>query len=216
MKRIAALVGVIALGVAAYASGVFELLGDQERIRALLEESGAWGPVLYVLAFALLEPFGIPGIFFVVPASLVWPLWWAGLLSWIGSIGAGVVGFSFARWIGKEWVERHLTERMRAYDERLAERGLQTVIVVRLLFFLTPPAHWALGLSKVRFGPFVLGTAIGFIPGIAAITLIGRGLFGVLSDQPRGLWVAVGIAIAVALFLRNRNRRAAQDSAADG
>lgn len=211
MKRALVLVGVAGILIAAYAGGAFELLTDQERIGALLTESGAWGPILYVVAFALLEPFGVPGLLFVVPASLVWPLWWAGLLSWIGAVLAGVVGFAFARWIGKDWVEQHLTPRLRSYDEHLAERGLQTVIVVRLLFFLAPPAHWALGLSKVRVAPFVLGSAIGFIPGIAVITLAGRGLFSFLSDQPRGLWLVVGIGIALAIYLRNRNRRSAAD-----
>jgi len=204
VKRAAVLIAVAVVAAVAYWSGAIELLSDEERTRALLAEAGAWGPVLYVAAFALLEPFGVPGLFFIVPASLVWPLWWAGLLSWTGAVLAGLVGFGFARWIGKDWVEQHLTPRLRAYDERLAERGLQTVIIVRLLFFLAPPAHWALGLSKVRITPFVLGTAIGFIPGIAAITLLGSGLFDLLRAAPRGTWLVVGVLIALAIYLRRR------------
>ena len=119
----------------AYLSGALAAI-DQEAIQTFLSRSGAWGPLAYVAAFALLEPFGVPGIAFVVPATFAWPLWQAYLLSWAGSIGAGIVGFSFARWIGRDWVKQRLPERLTRYDERLAERGLLTVIIVRLVFFL--------------------------------------------------------------------------------
>ena len=112
--------------------GPRELLSDTDRISALLTESGIWGPLVYVAVFSLLEPAGVPGTLFIVPASLVWPLWLAFLLSWAGSIGAGVVGFGFARSLGRDWVQARLPDRLRGYDQRLAERGLTTVIVVRL------------------------------------------------------------------------------------
>ena len=57
-----------ALGVAAWQVA---LLGP-ERARELLQQTGAWAPVVYVLSFALLEPFGVMGIFFVGPGSLIW------------------------------------------------------------------------------------------------------------------------------------------------
>lgn len=199
----------MALGVAAWLGGLFELISEPERVRTLLTESGVWGPLLFTLAFGLLEPFGVPGILFVVPATLAWPLGMAFALCWLGSVLAGIVGFGFARSIGRDWVAAHLPQRLRAYDQRLAERGLQTVILVRLLFFLAPPAHWALGLSRVRFGPFVLGTAIGFLPGIAALVFLGKGAFALLGEQPRVVWLAVAIAAgAVFVLLRQlRTRR---------
>ncbi len=212
--RLAVLAGVVALVAVAWLSGLFDLLSDADRARALLSESGPLGPVVFVLAFGLLEPFGLPGILFVVPATAVWPLWLAFLLSWLGSVLAGVVGFSFARWIGRDWVEDHLPGRMRAYDRRLAEHGLRTVIVVRLMFFLAPPAHWALGLSQVRFAPFVLGTAIGFAPGIALLALFGKGLLEYLGEQPSSFWILGIAAIAIAVLLRQL-RAVATSSAED-
>jgi uncharacterized membrane protein YdjX (TVP38/TMEM64 family) len=206
-RRLLVLAALLGIAVAAWLGGLFELVREPERVQALLTESGVWGPLVFTLAFGLLEPFGVPGILFVVPASLAWPLGTAFALCWLGSVLAGIVGFGFARSIGRDWVAAHLPERLRAYDQRLAERGLQTVILVRLLFFLAPPAHWALGLSRVRFGPFVLGTAIGFLPGIAALVFFGRGAFALLADQPRVVWLTMAIA-AGAIFVLLRQLRA--------
>lgn len=190
--------------VGAWAAGWFEGL-DRERVTELIHAAGPWGPVVFVAAFALLEPFGAPGVLFAVPASWVWPMPEAFALSWLGAVGAGCVGFFFARTIGRDWVEAHLPDRFRRFDERLATRGLVTVIVVRLVFFLAPPAHWVLGLSPVRVTPFVLGTFIGFAPGIFVLVLFGEGLLRAFDQVPPQL-LAGGVAALLAFALWRRHR----------
>ena len=209
VARAAVLAAIVALVCAAWWGGWFDLL-DAERVRSLLTESGAWGPVLYVASFALIEPLGAPGILFIIPASFVWPLAVAFALSWIASIGAGIVGFSFARWIARDFVQRHLPDRFNRFDRQLAERALLGVIVVRLVFFLAPPAHWVLGVSRVPFGTFVLGTAIGFAPGVALMTVAGPALVEFWNSVERpGLWIGLAVLVfaigrRVIRFLRSR------------
>jgi uncharacterized membrane protein YdjX (TVP38/TMEM64 family) len=202
----------LALLTALFASGAVDILADADRVAAYLRSIGIWGYVLYVASFALLEPFGVPGILFVVPAAMVWPSWLACLLSLVGATGAGIIGGAFARFIARDWVEAHMPARFRAFDDRLARRGLRTVIVVRLLFFLAAPAHWVLGLSTVPFRTLILGTAIGFIPGIVALTLVGGSLLDATRDAPPWLWLALGIAIAAAVAFRRMRRSRASDS----
>jgi uncharacterized membrane protein YdjX (TVP38/TMEM64 family) len=202
--------GILAAG---YGLGLFDLLQDTERATGLLRDLGGWGYALYVLAFALLEPFFIPGILFILPAALTWPAWLALTLSLIGSVGAGVVGFGFARFLARDWVSQRIPQRLHRWDARLEERGLQTVILVRLVLFLMPPAHWALGISRVRFAPFLLGTTIGFIPGVAALTYLSRGIVDWLRDQPDGRWQAFAIA-AGAVYVLYRIVRSLRGSGA--
>jgi uncharacterized membrane protein YdjX (TVP38/TMEM64 family) len=208
---------VVLLGVVAgilsalYFSGFFEYIEDAERVRASLDGLGMWAPVLYILAFSCLEPFFVPGFAFIVPGAFVWSYGTLFLLSWLGSIGAGIVGFSFARYLGRDYVEGRLPASLRRYDERLAERGLRTVILVRLTLFLAPPAHWLLGVSQVRFAPFVLGTAIGFLPGIALLTYVvvflGESLGDFFANQPREFWIGLGVVIVALALVRRRVRR---------
>ena len=210
---LALLLGVAVLGL--WASGVLADV-DHQQVREWLRASGPWGPALFLICFALLEPLGVPGILFVVPASFVWPPWLAFLLSWLGAVSAGIVGFATARWLARDWVAERLPEGLRAWDERLEERGLWPVIVVRLLFFLAPPAHWVLGLSRVRPSVFLLGSAIGFVPGIAVLSFAGPALLELWRSSERpGLWIAGGIVL-LALGRRGfqRLRRPRQDVSA--
>jgi LPXTG-motif cell wall-anchored protein len=91
---------------------------------------------------------------------------------------------------------------------------VETVILVRLFFFLAAPAHWALGLSPVRFRPFVIGSAIGFVPGMLLVSFAGRPLYEWLSRQSREAWLALaGLSLlgAAALWLLKRRRTRSAD-----
>lgn len=185
-----------------WSQGGFDRL-DAESVETWIRDAGVWGPVLYVGLFALLEPFGVPGILFVVPGGLVWS--WPTLfaLTWTGATGAGITGFLFARTLGREWVQEKLSERANAYDEALAENGLRTVITIRLLFFIAPWAHWLLGLSRVRFRDYVLGTIIGLAPMMALFTWLGANAIDWIRERPLvGTLGLVALISAIAFAAR--------------
>lgn len=146
---------------------------DPTEGRAWLLESGAWGFLAYVAAFSLLQPVGLASHLFVVTAALVWDPWVALALSWLGALGAGSVAFGFARYVGREWVQRRMPPRLRRWDERLAERGFRTVLVMRLLLFTFGPMQLLFGVSRVRYAPFLVASAVGLVPMLAAETWLG-------------------------------------------
>ncbi|MBW2241799.1 MAG: TVP38/TMEM64 family protein [Deltaproteobacteria bacterium] len=181
-------------------SGALGVLTDAERMQALLADSGVLGPLLYVAVFALIEPLGVPGIFFIGPATTVWPYWTVVGLSLAGAVGAGIVSYIAARWFLRDWVQEHLPPRVRRFTRHAEERPLRTVILVRLVFFLAAPAHWALGISNIRFVPFVLGSMIGFAPPMMALVFGTEALVAYLQEN--GLdWRAGVVAAGVAVVL---------------
>lgn len=153
-------------------SGAYEGVSPQSLKTALLE-SGPWGPLVFVAAFALLQPFGFAAHVFIIGASLVWPPWVSLALSWAGALGAGCVAFGFARYMGRGWVQKRLPEKLAKYDERLATHGFRTVLIMRLMLFTFGPMQLMFGVSRVRFVPFVLGSALGLIPMLAIETFLG-------------------------------------------
>jgi uncharacterized membrane protein YdjX (TVP38/TMEM64 family) len=160
--------------------------------------------VLYVLAFALLEPFGVPGAVFVLPASLAWPTSVAIAMSALGATGAGVVAFLLARGVLGDKFEQRLPPRLRAFTAHAREHPLRSVIAVRMFFGLAAPAHWALVLSGVRFAPFVAGSLVGFVPPMALFVIFGRAAIEWLERQASAeIWLAA-LAIAIAGYFAYR------------
>ncbi len=109
---------------------------------------------------SLRQPFGFPGTLFVMAAPLIWPWPIALALSMTGTMAASVVGFSFARFVARDWLERRLPARFHKYDEALAarrihDRGDPTVHLLDAAQML----HTFLGLSKVSFLTHFFGVA---------------------------------------------------------
>jgi uncharacterized membrane protein YdjX (TVP38/TMEM64 family) len=208
--RVALLVAVGFVLLSAWALGLLETLTDPKETAALLRSMGVWGYVLYLASFALLSPFFVPGIAFVVPAAMVWPLWISVPLSLVGATGAGSVGFGFARFLGNDWAAQRIPERLRRWDDALVSRPIRTTILIRLIFFLFPPAHWALGLSRIPYGAFALGTFLGYIPFIVAMSVIGNGLMQWIESQNETAWIGIAIGLAVLAAARWLNKRRRQ------
>jgi len=202
IKKIALLASLAATLSAIWYAGVFDAFREPERVKALLLGWEAWGWVLYILCFALIEPLGVPGVVFVVSAGMIWPKPIAFGLSLLSSLLAGSMGFGFARFLARDWVERRLPARFRRFDDVLGRRGLEAVILIRLVFFLAPPAHWVLGLSKVSYRTFLVGSAIGLVPGIAVLTFLGGSLFEWLLARPPRVWAVAASVVVAALLAR--------------
>ena len=176
---------------AAWRLGAFETFGSPDKVRALIDSWGVWAYVLYVVTFVVLMPFGIPAFVWVLPAGILWPFWVAYPLSLLAVAGASSVGFLFARYIAHDWVAARMPPRIRRLDERFSANGLRSVILFRLVFMLGAPTHWLLGLSRIGYGTFVLGTVIGAMPAVALVAWFGH-------DVMR--WAEVHGALAMAIL----------------
>lgn len=201
-RRVALLVLIAGLLGAAWYGDAFQTLGNLDKTRALLESFGPWTYVAFVASFTVFQPLGIPAIFWVLSAAMLWPFELAFPLSLAGAVGGASVGFVFARYLARGWVAARLPERLRRMDERFVARGLAGVILVRLVFHLFPPTHWLLGLSQVSYGVYALGTLLGSAFHIGIVTYFGRPAFDWFEAHPTLSWTILAAVIAVALLVR--------------
>jgi len=108
-------------------------------------------PVIFVIALG--------GAFFGVLRGL--------LYGWIGTVLGAFGTFLLARYALKEFFQRNVSQRLpwlSKLDERLAENGLQTILLLRFFLFMTPPTNWIIGVSRLRFRDYAIGTMIGPVP----------------------------------------------------
>lgn len=216
--RLLLVLAVVALMLTAYQLGLFGVFGEPARVKDALLDLGPLGYLAFVAAYAALQPFGMPGTVFVFAAPLIWPWPVAFALSMIGTMAASVVGFAFARFIAREWVEKRIPARFKKYDEAVERRGFVTVFTLRLIFWMPPPLHFFFGVSKVRFWTHFWGSFFGYLPTLLAVSYFGEKIYEIMSTASVGTWVAVAAATAAFFlglwwFQRRRAGRAATSEA---
>ena len=211
--RIGAVAVVVAGLVLAQRLGLFELFGEPARIKQTLVDLGPWGYLVFVLAYAALQPFGLPGTVFVFAAPLLWPWPVAFALSMTGTMAASVVGFSFARFVARDFVEKRIPARFRKYDEALAKRAFWTIVVLRFVFWMPPLLHAFFGVSKVRFWTHVWGSFVGYFVPLLLVSYFGRKIVDLVSGLDAKAWGGIAasvVVVGVGVWLVRRLRRAAR------
>ena len=183
----------LAVFVLLFIFGVFDFLHDRERIESFFNDSGLFGPVLYVLAFVAAQPLSLPGAALIIPASFVWDWCEVFAYSMLGGIIASSLGFSISRWLAQDWVRRRLPQRFIGWEKRFVDHALLSTIALRLVTGYAPAADWFLGISKVRWREFVIGTILGLIPATFLFSYYGDDTVRWVQDAPL-------IAVAVVLL----------------
>src|SRR5882724_8444056 len=139
--KVAAVVAVLLILALAHRFGVLQRFGDPAGAARTLRSLGGWGYLAFIASYTLLQPFGVPGTVFVVAAPLIWPWPVAFALSMTGTLAASVVGFSFSRFVARDWVSSKIPARFRKYDEALARRAFSTVFMLRVVFWMPQLLH---------------------------------------------------------------------------
>ncbi|MFO0586672.1 MAG: VTT domain-containing protein [Polyangiaceae bacterium] len=191
--------------------GVFHVFTDPARIKTALLDMGPWGYLTFIVAYACLQPFGVPGTVFIVAAPLIWSWPVAFVLSMIGTMAASVVGFSFARFVARDWLSRLVPARFHAYDAALAKRAFGTVVLLRFIFWMPPMLHIFFGVSRVRFWTHFWGSFIGYLVPLFLTAYFGQRLFDYMKSAPPTFWIGmVGVfALGWITYFLVRRRRAA-------
>jgi len=203
---------VLVLLALAHHFGVLTQFADPAGVARTLRGYGAFGYLLFVAAYTLLQPFGVPGTVFIVAAPLIWPWPVAFALSMTGTLAASVVGFSFARFVARDWVSGVIPARFRKYDEALATRAFSTVFFLRFVFWMPQILHTFFGVSRVPFWTHFWASLVGYLVPIFLVSYFGPALFNALKQAPASVWVVVGLVgalTALGVWALRRRRRAA-------
>lgn len=150
-----------------------------EDIRSALQRYGSASPAVYILLFAVLPAFFFPVAVLALAGGLMFGLVWGSVYTFIGAIINCALMFIIARYAGRESVQRLIRQRLpESWRQRLGRaqgrEGFLLLIVLRLI-----PAvpynliNYAFGLTDMPLGAYMLGSAIGIIPGTLAFINIG-------------------------------------------
>jgi uncharacterized membrane protein YdjX (TVP38/TMEM64 family) len=195
---------VLAVGVAlvlAYRYDVFAGVADPPTLARSLVAMGGWGYAAFLLAYTLLQPFGVPGTVFVVAAPLIWPWQTAYALSLAGTMSASVVGFSFSRFVARDWIAKRIPARFSKYEAALERNAFRTVFLLRLIFWMPLLLHAFFGVSRVRFWTHFWGSLLGYIPPLFVVSFLGAEIIDLSGNLKPRAWPVMGAMLVASLLL---------------
>ena len=194
----AARLRLLGLGVALLLGGGLAWLllgGDLDRVQAVVASTGAWGPLAYVALHVLLTLVPVSKNLLSAVAGALFGLAGGIALSWVASMVSAVVTFLVARRLGRPAVAAMTGPRIDRVEAVLRDQGVVAVIVARLTPVLPfTIVNYGAGVSAVSMRDFVLGTAVGIVPGT-----IGYAALGASAGRDATTFVVAGAVAAVLL-----------------
>ena len=174
-----------------------------------LRASG-YGLPLTILTFVLAAFLGAPQWALIAGVVVAFGPMSGGIYAWIATMVSATIDFWLGRWMGAERLRRYGGEFVNRIVRVVRKNGLVTSFAVR--FVPTGPfvlVNMAAGVSHMKFLSFFLGTALGIIPKIAIVALVGQGLIsGSEGKAVMGIFIGLAVLLIVFMFLARRRLRA--------
>jgi uncharacterized membrane protein YdjX (TVP38/TMEM64 family) len=157
------------------------LLGRQlstqlPRLTAAVDGLGAWGPIVFIVAYALACVAFVPASLLTLAAGALFGVVKGTIFVLIGATLGALGAFLIARYVARSWVEQRVQRdpRFAAIDKAIADQGRRVVFLLRLSPVIPFNAlNYGLGLTRVSVGDFLIAS-VGMIPGTLLYVYTGK------------------------------------------
>jgi uncharacterized membrane protein YdjX (TVP38/TMEM64 family) len=172
-----------------------------QQLGLFLESVGFWAPLLFVIIYVVGVCLFLPGTLLTAMGAAIFGPYWGFLYVWTGAmIGAGLA-FLIGRYLGRDFAASLIGDKLQRFDDAIERNGFATVLYLRLMYFPFTPMNFGMGLTKVRFWDYLLGTALGILVG----TFIFTFFVGTIKDVwASGQWeelLSWKVFVSLALFV---------------
>lgn len=187
----------------ALAAVTVKYLGVSEILHpAMIKEKvlgfGILAPAVYIVVYAFGTLMFIPGAPLTIAGGALFGSVFGVLYVVVGATAGAILAFLLSRILGRDFVgalENEKFQKLAEYDETIEKNGFGTVLFLRFVP-LVPfnGLNFALGLTKVKFRDYVLGTILGIIPGTFAYVYLGD------SVASLRVWDIIGAVVLLAIL----------------
>ena len=161
-----------------------EWFRDPQTIKREVVQWGIWGPIIYMLLYAVGPSFLVPGAVMTIAAGLAFGTGWGSVYSLIGADVGAVVAFGAGRWLGKSFVERIVGERFHEVLRKIARNGFQIIFYLRMVPVIPYNAlNLLAGASPIKFKDYFWASMIGMVPGTILFAFLGDALWHPMSPR---------------------------------
>jgi uncharacterized membrane protein YdjX (TVP38/TMEM64 family) len=169
---------------------------------------GPWGPLFVLAGFIVGSLIAVPVTLLILVTALIYGPAPGALYAMAGSASAAMATYGLGYYLGRQAVERLSGGSIGRLSERLARRGILTVIAVRII----PVAPFTVinlfaGASHIRFRDYLIGTLIGMVPGVAAMAVFAEGILALVRDADLQHFLVAALALVFIVGLTLLARR---------
>ena len=185
LGRFALFVLIVGGGFALVRFGPLAPYFDPARLTEILDllRSLRGASVIFVIATSVLVTFGLPATIPVLVGGAVFGVVLGGVLSLSGLVLASVLSFALTRWLARDFVEQLLGERAQIVERLLDNHGFWALARLRLVPLPVVIINYGVALAGVRFGVYLLSSAVGMIPGVALMTYFSASIVTAADAQ---------------------------------
>src|SRR6187397_2311997 len=167
---------VIAIVLAIVLSRFLPIISFIETSQQRVMSWGTWGAVCYPLLFAACNILLLPGGILAVGGGFFFGLWWGFLIVFAGNIVSTAISFSLSRFVARRWFQRKLSANptLKALGPAVESESWKIILLSQLHpLFPTSLLNYFYGLTRIRFGTYMLWASIGRMPGLFFYAYVG-------------------------------------------
>lgn len=159
------------------------------------------GPLIYIGVYVLRPLILFPATIITVLGGFLFGPLWGVLYVIIGSNSSAMVAYLVGRFFGSGLLDSEegasLAQR---YAVRIRANSFESVLLMRLIFLPYDLVNYLSGFLRIDWKAFLLGTAIGSIPGTISFVLLASS-FGTLDELLNGELALNPTALTISVVL---------------
>ncbi len=161
------------------AVAVWVPLPSAVQLRDWATSVGPWFPLAFLAAHIVITVFPFPRTAFTLAAGLLFGPLLGVSLAVVASTISALIALFLVRASGWQLSRLVKHPRVDVLDARLRARGWPAILSMRMIPVVPfSVLNYAAGASAVRVVPYTLASAVGLLPGTAAVVILGDALTG--------------------------------------
>lgn len=172
-----------------------------EALGGFLQTAGAWAPIVFIVIYAVGVCLFVPGTLLTGLGAAIFGPYWGFVYVWFGAMAGSSAAFVIGRTLGREFASGLIGDKLKKYDDAIERNGFATVLYLRLVYFPFTPMNFGMGLTKVRFWDYFMGTALGIIVGTFIFTFFIGTLKEVWTSGDWAQLISFKVFFSIGLFV---------------
>jgi len=192
---------VVGLAIYIYFSRETSMAGVVESLQKFINQSGVWGPLIYVGGYAFRSLIFFPASILTITAGILFGPWLGILLTMIGENISANISFVVGRYFTADLLKfliskKHFVPRLTC---KLQDNGFLTVLIMRLTFLPFDLVGYSSGMCNIKQKDFAMATIIGTIPGLLTFVFLGGSFLDLRYLILAAAFLTIGLTVSFLL-----------------